>query len=402
MSIERERAVDLLRGLVSIGSLSGTEQEATTWLVDQLQILGLDRAHIDDAGNAVGEIGKPGASRTAILLGHIDTVPGEIDVRIERSGGRERLFGRGSVDAKGPLAAFCSALARLGSKWAQENDVRLIVAGAVEEESASSRGARHLCEPFDCAEGQSPQACIIGEPSGWNRVTLGYKGRLLVDLEASRALTHTAGPDPGITTTAVELWNTVRRYCDEFNVGKERAFDQLLASLRSIESSSDGLTETVEACCGIRLPIDFDPTPLMRELAASVADRLGAELPAQATPIDFGQAATLRLEGENGTAALSHRGFEPAYRGDSKSALVTCFRGAIRNLSPYTRPGLVVKTGTSDMNVVGPAWECPILAYGPGDSSLDHTPNEHIWLDEYWHAVLVVEEAMRRWAAIES
>ncbi|MCX6043548.1 MAG: acetyl-lysine deacetylase, partial [Chloroflexi bacterium] len=50
---------------------------------------------------------------------------------------------------------------------------------------------------------------------------------------------------------------------------------------------------------------------------------------------------------------------------------------------------------TSDMNVVGPAWHCPILAYGHGDNALDHTPNEHVNLAEYWKAVLVLEQALR-------
>ena len=48
------------------------------------------------------------------------------------------------------------------------------------------------------------------------------------------------------------------------------------------------------------------------------------------------------------------------------------------------------------MNVVGPAWQCPIAAYGPGDSSLDHAPNEQLRLDEYWQAVQVLETALRR------
>ena len=55
----------------------------------------------------------------------------------------------------------------------------------------------------------------------------------------------------------------------------------------------------------------------------------------------------------------------------------------------------VVKTGTSDMNLAGPAWRCPILTYGPGDASLDHTPNEHIILDDYLRAVRVLERALR-------
>jgi LysW-gamma-L-lysine carboxypeptidase len=46
------------------------------------------------------------------------------------------------------------------------------------------------------------------------------------------------------------------------------------------------------------------------------------------------------------------------------------------------------------MNVVAPVWQCPILAYGPGDSVLDHTPNEHIDLVEYHQAIGVLERAL--------
>ena len=47
------------------------------------------------------------------------------------------------------------------------------------------------------------------------------------------------------------------------------------------------------------------------------------------------------------------------------------------------------------MNVVGPAWRCPILAYGPGDSALDHTPDEHVLVDEYLRAIDALELALR-------
>ena len=42
------------------------------------------------------------------------------------------------------------------------------------------------------------------------------------------------------------------------------------------------------------------------------------------------------------------------------------------------------------MNIVGPIWKCPIVAYGPGDSTLDHTPNEHLDLAEYERAINVL------------
>ena len=47
----------------------------------------------------------------------------------------------------------------------------------------------------------------------------------------------------------------------------------------------------------------------------------------------------------------------------------------------------LLKTGTADLNIVAPAWGCPALAYGPGDASLDHTPNEHIHLSEFLKSV---------------
>src|SRR5512145_2741138 len=104
--MDRSTAVELVRGLVAIPSLSRQEAAASTWLATRMREAGFDRAFVDEAGNAVGELGDPAAPRTIVLLGHIDTVPGNIPVRIERSGDGDILFGRGSVDAKGPLATF--------------------------------------------------------------------------------------------------------------------------------------------------------------------------------------------------------------------------------------------------------------------------------------------------------
>ena len=88
--MDRAAAVELVRGLVAIPSLSRHEAAASAWLVDQMRAAGYDRAFVDDAGNAVGELGDAAASRTIVLLGHIDTVPGNIPVRIEG----DVLYGR--------------------------------------------------------------------------------------------------------------------------------------------------------------------------------------------------------------------------------------------------------------------------------------------------------------------
>jgi LysW-gamma-L-lysine carboxypeptidase len=46
------------------------------------------------------------------------------------------------------------------------------------------------------------------------------------------------------------------------------------------------------------------------------------------------------------------------------------------------------------MNTVGPVWVCPIVAYGPGDSSLDHTPDEHIDVREFRWGINVLARAL--------
>ncbi len=400
LSISHAQAVELLRGLVSIQSLSTQEAAASAWLVEQMQALGYDRAFVDEAGNAVGEIGPLDATNTVVLLGHIDTVPGNIPVRIAETAEGPALYGRGSVDAKGPLATFVNAVAQLGSTWAHEERVRLVVVGAVEEEYATSKGARFIAGRFNGVDEPIPAACIIGEPSSWQRVTLGYKGRLLVELAASQPMAHTAGPDASVAMTVVEVWNWINAYATRWNEGREKAFDQLSPSLRTINTSTDEqMHDHVAATVGIRLPLTFDAEQFAHELLAWSADYIGADPPSPQSPVSSLQ-SPITLTGPLTTLTVGFRGHEHPWRGDRNNALVRSFLAAIRSVDSTIRPGFVLKTGTSDMNVVGPAWGCPILAYGPGDSVLDHTPHEHVNLAEYERAIAVLAQALRTLPAL--
>ena len=146
----------LLTELVSIPSVSGNETEAAEALAAFFE--GHDReVWIDDIGN----VRAPGDD-TVLLTSHIDTVPGDIPVEIKDGGEGPELWGRGSVDATGPLAAMAIAAVETGASFV----------GVVGEES-TSRGAWHLIE-----NREAPDAVINGEPSGWDGITLGYRGLL--------------------------------------------------------------------------------------------------------------------------------------------------------------------------------------------------------------------------------
>lgn len=343
-----QEELDLLRQAVSIYSPSREEEAVSKFLVEAMAARGF-RAYRDEAGNAVGILGE-GSKRIA-FLGHIDTVRGEIDVRVEEG----RLFGRGAIDAKGTFCAFINAATRLARRRQLEGKT-LIAIGAVEEEAATSKGARFAMTQF------LPDFCINGEPSGWNAITLGYKGRLLVKFFLRQPMTHTASGAKPVCERGFDFWRQIQHLADEFNEGKH-VFDRLDPSLRKIHSDSDGNYEHVDMWLGFRLPVGYDTESLQKFLI-----------------------------GIAGEGQLQFTGAETAVKMDKSNPLVRAFLKAIREAGG--EPKFKVKTGTSDMNVVAPVWRCPIVAYGPGDSSLDHTPNEHIVIDEYFRCIDVLERVL--------
>lgn len=348
------REVELLRGLVAIPSLSGDERAAVEYLCAAMAELGFV-TEIDGAGSAVGTIG--GGAREIVLLGHIDTVPGEIPVRIEDG----VLHGRGSVDAKGPLATFVCAAAR--AVQAGLRGVRLTVIGAVDEEGASA-GAFHVVDRY------RPEFALIGEPSGWDSVVLGYRGSMHGTYALRQPGMHSGAPVPTAPQVAIDFWNRVTRFAEQFNDGRSGEFDRLEAKLRAINSSSDGLYDEVALRMGFRLPPGLEGEELTEQLRA------------------------LAHEGADEAAEIALETFEPlsAFRSDKNSPLVRAFLPAIR--AEGGKPRFKVKTGTADMNIVGPVWNCPIVAYGPGDSKLDHTPHERQEIDEYLRAIRVLAGAL--------
>jgi LysW-gamma-L-lysine carboxypeptidase len=337
---------ELIEGLLQRYSPTHQEAEAVKYFVAQMSAMGFD-ARVDEIGNAVGVIGD--GPREVLMLGHIDTVPGFIEVRRED----DRLYGRGSVDAKGPLACFAAATALAGAR----EGYRLVVIGAVGEEG-DSRGAQYVRDHY------KPDMLVIGEPSSWDRITLGYKGSAWFEYEVQRTLAHTSANVESACQAAVSFWNRVTDRSAQWNVGRMKMFDQLIPSLREMQSHSDGFVETAQLKFNVRLPLGISVREV-ETLIGGLADH----------------AAVKMVEGCS------------AYRAEKNTPLVRSFLGAIRQHGGA--PTFTVKSGTSDMNLTAPVWQCPAVAYGPGDSDLDHTPHEHLLISEYQRAIQVLAGVLR-------
>ena len=354
-----ETDFETLLGLVSHYSPSGQEREAVEWLVGRMKALGYNDAFIDRAGNAVGMMGQ--GPKQVVLLGHIDTVPGEIQV------GRDdiSLHGRGAVDAKGPLACFVDAVAKTGNKGGWQ----FVVLGAVEEERDSD-GARFVATQY------KPDFAIVGEPNQWDRIALGYKGSAWANIVVKRGQTHTASGEQTAAEAAVEAWLKIKAYVDSFNADKQKVFDKLLLTLRGMESDSNDFEQWARLRVGVRLPVDVTPEDWYGKL---------------------GEISDGHFQGGDCHLTIEPTGFAiSAWECEKNTKLVRSLLSGIRSMGG--EPRFVYKTGTADLNIVAPIWKCPAVVYGPGDSALDHTPNEHIELDGFAKAVRVLTHTLEQLA----
>ena len=333
----------LLTELVSIPSVSGEETDAAEALAAFFERHDRE-VWIDDIGN----VRAPGDD-TVLLTSHIDTVPGEIPVEIKDGDDGPELWGRGSVDATGSLASMAVAAVETGASFV----------GVVGEES-TSRGAWYLTDHRD-----PPDLIINGEPSGWDGITLGYRGLLEGTYVAASESGHHSRPDLNAIQQAMSWWNRVEEIFepDEW----VPVFEQVTTKPVDIEGgvSVDGLSMESTMEFQLRVPPERTPDEV-RELSD----------------------AELEIGTVNWTESI------PPVMTNPRTELARVFRAAIR--AGGGDPRLLRKTGTSDMNVFATEWNCEMVSYGPGDSSLDHTPNEHLPLDAFDNAIDVLIDVCER------
>lgn len=358
----KDYAVRLLVEMLKIYSPSGEEGRIGDFLVKEMENLGFN-VWKDEVGNVIGEVGH--GEPIVLLCGHMDTVPGYIPVRLEN----DKLYGRGAVDAKASLAAMVVAAATLARQGINN---KILVVGVVDEEG-KSRGIRHLIK-----KGIPANYAVFGEPSGLEKIVIGYRGSLHLKITCETETGHSAAPwlFQNAVEKAFEIWGKIRN----FHLPEEKSkskFYSISACLTKI--SGGNANSTVPSKCeihvNIRVPPQFTCQRVLNEIN-KILSQYQIENPA----------VSAKMEVEDLT--------EP-FEADKNSPLVRAFSYAIRKVCRRT-PIILRKTGTGDMNLLGEALGIPVATYGPGDSRLDHTPNEYIDVQEYLDSIEVYKEGLKR------
>ena len=184
--------VDLTAELVRAPSVLGNEANVASRLEAAMTELGYDEISIDHCGNLTGVVRGARDGPTVLLDGHMDTV----DVMPKNAWSRDpwsgavdddRVWGRGSSDMKGAIAAMAVAVASLDRKQLRG---RAVVSASVGEEQIEGAALREVANTYP------PDFVIIGEATDLTIAHAG-RGRAEVTIEAQGSPAHASSPDAG-------------------------------------------------------------------------------------------------------------------------------------------------------------------------------------------------------------
>jgi acetylornithine deacetylase/succinyl-diaminopimelate desuccinylase-like protein len=187
ITIDAESLADFTLALVAEPSLSGCEGGVAELVQREMERLGFD-VEIDELGSVTGTLAA-GPGPCILVDSHMDTVgvsdPGAWSRRPDGERVADRIYGRGTVDMKGPLAASIYGIAALRSRLERG---RVVVSASVAEELVEGLATVVV------AERVRPDVVVICEATGL-RVARGQRGRAEVQIEVHGRAAHSSRPD---------------------------------------------------------------------------------------------------------------------------------------------------------------------------------------------------------------
>ena len=190
--------LDLLRDLVAIDSVNPSlvpgaagEAQIAAAIAAHMRRIGLDvqvEEVVPGRPNVIGVLEGRGPGRSLMFCGHVDTVGVEgMEAPFTPEMRSGRLYGRGSQDMKGGVAAMIDAARMVAERGLARG--RLIVAAVVDEEYASI-GADALVRNW------TADGAVVTEPTDL-QVAIGHKGFAWIEIETRGRAAHGSRPLDG-------------------------------------------------------------------------------------------------------------------------------------------------------------------------------------------------------------
>src|SRR5712671_5455617 len=382
MPIPRGDAVALARALIQIDSRNPTlapdspgEGDCARTLASILDDWGFSVQLMESAPgrpNVVARIG-PRDAPALMLNGHLDVVGVEGMIHNPFSaqirGGR--IYGRGSADMKGGVAAMCAAAA----KGAQADSSRQILVTAVVDEEYESLGIRALL-----ADGIRADAAIITEPTRL-AICPAHRGFVWMDIVVTGRAAHGSRYDIGVD--AITHAGLLLAQLEKLERTRESGPRHQLLGRGSLHASKIqggvGMSTYPELC---NLAIE------RRTLPGESAEKALAEI--------RDACARVRSEHPQFSARVTLSTAQLPSDLPADASIVKMLRGALeREGQPVKIEGFPAWTDAALFNEAG----IPAVCFGPGDIALAHAAEEFVPIEEIEIAARVLTRVVREWRA---
>lgn len=371
-----DACIGFLQRLIRTPGLPGEEAETARLVRSEMESLGFDEVTQDEAGNVLGLVRGEGTAPPVFFNTHLDHVdvgdhsrwpypPFGAEIH------QDRIWGRGAVDIKGPLAAQVYGVAGLIAQGRRPpGDVWVT---AVVQEEVGGTGARYLVQHLD------PSIAVIGEPSS-NTLRRGHRGRTQLELHVIGRSVHASVPSLGVNPLIVTA-----RFISALQELEMRQ-DPVLGSssvaptlIRTDQSSSNVIPAEVWLTCDWRnVPGESGQVDCCRVLQ-QLADRCLIEGAQAAVSVPVFQ-------------RRSFTGYQAGIPADNPAFLTPENHPAVRAAQEILRRSIglqqpcgVWRFATDGGHFHRAGWS--VVGYGPGDESLAHTVRESVGIAEIELAV---------------
>ncbi len=373
---EREnQVVELCRKLIMKQSYSGQEDGVAGALEEALKELGFDSVNVDKYGNVIGCIKGKRPGKKLLFDGHIDTVPVTDETEwkyppfaAEIHDGK--IYGRGTSDMKGAVAAFVSAAANFAQDTDRDFAGELYVAGVVHEECFEGVAAREISKAV------CPDYVVIGEASTLN-LKVGQRGRGEIVVETFGKPCHSANPEKGIN--AVYKMAKVIEAIRTLEPTHHPVLGDGILELTDIKSAPYPGASVVPEYCRAT----YDRRLLVGETKESVLeplqklmDQLMAEDPQLKVKVSYAVGEEQCYTGNK----IQGERFFPGWLYDENEAFVQDVKKELEDMG-YTPSITQYNFCTNGSHYAGEAG-IKTFGLGPSQENLAHTVNEYIEIDQ--------------------